>query len=219
MQGVKKNIRKCIEKSLKKEKNIKKSATGKILKRYKEIDNQESNLLNYTDDLLQCNVNTLQHNSNETLCNKAKQNCNTDIDIEKEIDIDNIVIAQSDKITHELVEKPAEKIFTEIPLVGDKIYKMPEKLVEEYQKLYAGIDVRQEIKKYKAWSLSNPSRRKTERGILKSINYWLGKEQDKNNDMKPESPKGGEHSDAWKRAWDRQYHYEDGTCTRYSEGD
>ena len=93
----------------------------------------------------------------------------------------NIKIAQSDKITRELENAPTEKIFIEIPLVGDKVYKMPERLVDEYQELYTGIDVRQEIKEYKAWTLSNPTKRKTERGILRSINLWLEKNQNRGN--------------------------------------
>lgn len=132
----------------------------------------------------------------------------------------NTTIAQSDKITHELMSDVEEKIFIEIPLVGDKVYRMPEKLVEEYQKLYTGIDVRQQIRKYKAWAISNPKRRKTERGILKSINSWLGKNQDKNLfGGLTRDREGGEYKDAWQQAWNRQHHEEDGTCTRYSEGD
>lgn len=92
-----------------------------------------------------------------------------------------ISIAQSDKITRELEDAPAEKIFIEIPLVGDKVYKMPESLVDEYQKLYTGIDVKQQVREYKAWTLSNPAKRKTERGILRSINLWLEKNQNRGN--------------------------------------
>lgn len=103
----------------------------------------------------------------------------------------NIKIAQSDKITRELEDAPTEKIFIEIPLVGDKVYKMPERLVDEYQELYTGIDVRQEIKEYKAWTLSNPTKRKTERGILRSINLWLEKNQNRGN----KNPSGGVNRD------------------------
>lgn len=135
----------------------------------------------------------------------------------------NTTIAQSDKSTHEQMSDVEEKIFIEIPLVGDKVYRMPEKLVEEYQKLYTGIDVRQQIRKYKAWTISNPQRRKTERGILRSINYWLEKNQNGISNSLPTEPtpdkKGGGYEDAWQQAWNRQHHEEDGTCTRYSEGD
>ncbi len=91
------------------------------------------------------------------------------------------IVAQSDKITRELLEEPDEKIFIEIPLVGDKVYKMPKSLVDEYQKLYTGIDVKQQVREYKAWTLSNPAKRKTERGILRSINLWLEKNQNSGN--------------------------------------
>ncbi len=100
-------------------------------------------------------------------------------------------IAQSDKITHELLEEPTEKIFIEIPLIGDKVYKMPERLIDEYQKLYTSIDVKQQVREYKAWTLSNPAKRKTERGILRSINCWLEKNQNRGN----KNPSGGVNRD------------------------
>ena len=37
----------------------------------------------------------------------------------------------------------------------------------------------QELRKMKSWLDSNTSRRKTKRGILRFVNGWLSKEQDK----------------------------------------
>ena len=48
--------------------------------------------------------------------------------------------------------------------------------VEQWSQLFPAVDVLQELRKMKSWLDSNPSRRKTKRGIL---NSWLSREQDK----------------------------------------
>lgn len=51
--------------------------------------------------------------------------------------------------------------------------------VEQWSQLFPAVDVMQELRKMKSWLDSNPSRRKTKRGILRFVNGWLSKEQDK----------------------------------------
>lgn len=46
-------------------------------------------------------------------------------------------------------------------------------LIEMYQMAYPKIVVRDELAKMVAWHLSNESRRKTRKGIKRSINSWL----------------------------------------------
>lgn len=58
-------------------------------------------------------------------------------------------------------------------------YPIEFNLVAQYKELYPNVDVEQELKKMKAWSISNPSKRKTKRGMLKFVNNWLSREQDK----------------------------------------
>lgn len=58
-------------------------------------------------------------------------------------------------------------------------YPIEFNLVTQYKELYPSVDVEQELKKMKAWSISNPSKRKTKRGMLKFVNNWLSREQDK----------------------------------------
>lgn len=50
---------------------------------------------------------------------------------------------------------------------------------EEYIRLYPAVDVKKAFRDMRAWSLSNPSKRKTQRGIKRFVNSWLSKEQDK----------------------------------------
>lgn len=51
--------------------------------------------------------------------------------------------------------------------------------VEQWSQLFPAVDVLQELRKMKSWLDSNPSRRKTKRGILRFVNSWLSREQDK----------------------------------------
>ena len=51
--------------------------------------------------------------------------------------------------------------------------------VEQWSELFPAVDVIQELRKMKSWLDSNPSRRKTKKGILRFVNSWLSKEQDK----------------------------------------
>lgn len=51
--------------------------------------------------------------------------------------------------------------------------------VDLWTELFPAVDVMQELRKMKSWLDSNPSRRKTKRGILRFVNGWLSKEQDK----------------------------------------
>lgn len=101
------------------------------------------------------------------------------------------IIAQSDKkiITHE-PKREEENIFIKIPLINGEEYPIGQGLVEEYKKLYLNVDVEQELRKMKAWIISNPQKRKTKRGILRFVNNWLSKEQDKNSYSKNLGNKG-----------------------------
>lgn len=51
--------------------------------------------------------------------------------------------------------------------------------VEQWSQLFPAVDVLQELREMKSWLDSNPSRRKTKRGILRFVNSWLSREQDK----------------------------------------
>jgi hypothetical protein len=73
---------------------------------------------------------------------------------------------------------------TALPIItltlNDKTeYPVTEEQVEEWTKLYPAVDVMQELRKMKGWLDANPSKRKTKKGILRFINNWLSKEQDR----------------------------------------
>lgn len=58
-------------------------------------------------------------------------------------------------------------------------WKPAEALFAEYVRLYPNVDVKQQFNEMRSWCLSNPTKRKTPRGIKRFINSWLAREQDK----------------------------------------
>ena len=50
-----------------------------------------------------------------------------------------------------------------------------------WTELYPAVDVRQSLRNMAGWLESNPTRRKTSRGMLKFANQWLQREQDRGN--------------------------------------
>ena len=56
-------------------------------------------------------------------------------------------------------------------------YEITENDVENFQQLYPGIDVRQEIRNITGWCLSNPKNRKTKAGAKRFLNGWLARSQ------------------------------------------
>ena len=67
-------------------------------------------------------------------------------------------------------------------------YPVTDEQVEEWTKLYPVVDVMQELRKMKGWLDANPSKRKTKNGILRFINNWLSKEQDRGGYKPKPSP-------------------------------
>lgn len=56
--------------------------------------------------------------------------------------------------------------------------------IEMYKSAYPRVNVEEELGKMVAWHLSNESKRKTRRGIMRSINSWL-------NAAKPQQVQAG----------------------------
>lgn len=76
-------------------------------------------------------------------------------------------------------EEVEQKTFIEIPLKDGSSFPISEEIVSQYKSAYPSVDVSQEIIRYKAWAISNPEKRKTRTGILRSVNSWLADKQDK----------------------------------------
>ena len=70
--------------------------------------------------------------------------------------------------------------------------------VSEWRSLYPAVDVLQELRNMKGWCEANPTKRKTKSGILRFVNAWLAKEQDRGGKQTAKPAKGhfiGERKD------------------------
>lgn len=114
-------------------------------------------------------VKALQCNADVTECN---ENVTLDIDKDIELDIDNSLHSLS---SPEVSEN--EAIFIDIPVRGGKKVHISEAYCNEMQDLFQAIDVRAEIRKAKAWLLSNPKNAKSD--WKRFIGSWLSRAQDK----------------------------------------
>ena len=48
-----------------------------------------------------------------------------------------------------------------------------------WKKLYPGVDVKRELARMREWALSNPTKRKTKKGIRRFVQTWLDREQNR----------------------------------------
>jgi predicted phage replisome organizer len=119
----------------------------------------------------------LHSNTDVTVCNELKQNCN----VEKEIEIEKEIDKEKDKtLCPEVITSRQEQIFISLPLVtGSGSYDVTFDYVNSLRELYPAIDVEQEFRKMYGWLDSNPTNRKTQRGIKRFITGWLARAQDR----------------------------------------
>lgn len=58
-------------------------------------------------------------------------------------------------------------------------WELPKSELETFKTLYPAVDVEQALRTSIGWNLSEPTRRKTKKGILKHINTWLANQQNR----------------------------------------
>lgn len=96
-------------------------------------------------------------------------------EIETKTDIENIC-AEPLQVSPPEPEEPPVISF----ILNDKSrYPIRQAQVDEWSGLYPAVDIMQELRKMAGWLDANPSKRKTKRGILRFVNGWLAREQDK----------------------------------------
>lgn len=64
-----------------------------------------------------------------------------------------------------------------IPLIGSKQWRVSPQFIAELELAYPDVDVPTTLKQIRAWCIANPSKRKTERGVMRFINRWCEKDQ------------------------------------------
>lgn len=76
--------------------------------------------------------------------------------------------------------EPERPPFILIPTnINGKDFGITEDDVADYECTFPAVDVRQELREMRRWSMDNPTKRKTARGMRQFIGKWLSKEQDR----------------------------------------
>lgn len=73
--------------------------------------------------------------------------------------------------------EPQESPVITLQLNTGEEYPITQKEIDGWIELYPAVDVMQELRAMKGWCISNPTKRKTARGITRFINSWLAKTQ------------------------------------------
>ena len=71
-----------------------------------------------------------------------------------------------------------------LPLNDKTYYGITQVEVDHWNELYPAVDIMAELRKMKGWCEGNPAKRKTRRGIVRFVNTWLAKEQDRGGSRK-----------------------------------
>lgn len=107
---------------------------------------------------------------------KQKKNKETDSETEKEEDTEAETEGEGGS-SSVLPPAATELPVLTIPLINGTDFPVYRKDVDEYVFLYPDVNVEQELRNMKGWCQSNPTRRKTKRGVSAFINSWLKKSQ------------------------------------------
>ena len=104
-----------------------------------------------------------------------KPNINTNININTKENIsDPIVYSSADlKTGHAEPEADCEAII----LNDGSEWKPTQAIFEEWIRLFPAVDVPQELRKMRSWTLANPKNRKTRSGAQRFVSAWLSKAQ------------------------------------------
>lgn len=71
-----------------------------------------------------------------------------------------------------------------VPLVDKTEYGVTQAEIDEWSLAYPGVNVLQQLREMRVWSLANTAQRKTRRGFNAFVVRWLAKEQDKSGQQR-----------------------------------
>lgn len=100
---------------------------------------------------------------------------------EIELELEKDIIAQSsdEPSQKHKAKKPEENPFITLSLNTGEEYPVYPSDISQYKELYPAVDIEQQLRSMKGWCMSNPTKRKTKKGIKRFIDSWLSREQDK----------------------------------------
>lgn len=94
-----------------------------------------------------------------------------------------------------------------IPLSNGSEWKPSVSDFEEWTRIYPGVDIANEFNRMRQWCLSNPTKKKTARGIRRFVTGWLDREQNKSGGNGRSSYSGSRNADKINNVgnWGKQF--------------
>jgi len=84
-----------------------------------------------------------------------------------------------------------------LPLKDGTLYQVEEGDLAMWRKTYIAVDVTQQFREMYSWLVSNPSKRKTKKGIKRFINNWLSSSKSVVMNTNIEGGFIATHTDKW----------------------
>ena len=73
----------------------------------------------------------------------------------------------------------SSEVVANLPQNDGNLFQITKEQHDRWQVLYPAVNVKSELSKIIGWLEANPAKRKTARGMLRFVNSWLSREQDK----------------------------------------
>lgn len=114
-------------------------------------------------------------------------------DHDNDHDNDHDIIIENTNVfsSPERLKQSSEDAVFSLPLTDKTEYYITQVMVDKWAQLYPAVDVMQDLRGMKGWLDTNPSRRKTRKGISRFINNWLCRTQDRGGNRKGTQCKQG----------------------------
>lgn len=103
-----------------------------------------------------------------------------DMDMEKDMEKEkeDTSCAEPNKI-RPAPETDASPVFITLELHDNSEFPITESIIAKFTPLFPAVDVRQQFREMSSWCITHKTQRKTKTGIMKFINSWLSREQNR----------------------------------------
>lgn len=147
----------------------------------KNIHDYPNLRLEVSNGVVLCNTCHAQAHQEQTMskprANQEATNTEPNVNVNVNENVNVNVNELKDVSSERFASSPAD--CEAIPLNDGTEWRPTTEELEEYARLYPGVDVRRALASMRGWCLSNPTQKKTRRGVKAFVNRWLDKEQNR----------------------------------------
>ncbi|GEM_PF-5649364 len=175
--------------------------------------NAERNASRITEGNAERNADKIREDKNREDCNSSSPLQEESIKNKSNLKHTGTTPIASSEPSGELkleAEDPIEKpVFITIISRTGKEVPIYQDMVDTWKDAYRAVDVEAQLREMKAWSESNPTQRKSEKGMNSFINNWLSREQDKAEryEAKSKPVRHKDYSDIKDEDLEKEFHW------------